>query len=69
MSAVGNSRSIADRLLSANSRRNQPFGFMSKSRHWTNGLQRWMAPLDGMGGRVSAGLGGRLCIIMGGSFE
>jgi hypothetical protein len=51
---------------SACSRRNQPFGFMSKLRHWTNGLQRRMAPVDGIGGLVSVGLGGRLCIIMGG---
>jgi hypothetical protein len=54
---------------SASSRRNQPFGFMSKLRHWTNGLQRRMAPVDGIGGLVSVGLGGRLCIIMGGWFE
>ena len=60
---------IADRPVSASSRRNQPFGFMSKLRHWTNGLQSRMAPVDGIGGLVSVGLGGPLCIIMGGWFE
>jgi len=42
---------------------------MSKLRHWTNGLKRSEAPVDGIGGRFSVGLGGRLCIIMGGWFE
>ena len=55
--------------LPASSRRNQPFGFMSKLRHWANGLQRRVVPVDGVGGRVSVGLGGRICIIMGGYFE
>jgi len=42
---------------------------MSKLRHWTNGLQCTVPPVDGISGRVSVGLGGRLCIIMGGWFE
>jgi len=62
-------RSEADHLLRPSSRRNQPFGFMSKLRHWTNGLHCRVPPVDGIGGRVSVGLGGRLCIIMGGWFE
>ncbi len=69
MSAHLHHCSRAVRQVTASSRRNQPFGFISKLRHWTNGLQRRMAPVDGIGGPVSVGLGGRLCIIMGGWFE
>jgi hypothetical protein len=69
MAAFLDARSKPAIPLPASSRRNRPFGFISKLRHWTNGLQRRMAPVDGIGGLVSVGLGGRLCIIMGGWFE